>query len=198
MATALIISPEFNPMQGDQDRTDREMAKNEEVPKQSIEEIVREIKGEVADRRSVGDYPIGLEQQLEKYFSDMMRSLHERDLATKPMLEAIEKLQSAMDSFTIAIPRSSKVPGVALVHSLFARLNHRHAQNLADQVQRIGDLVITIQQEFIGLANQIYEHDARDSSRVLSSVGDQLAVVDHLAHLSVEFETRIRKLEERA
>ena len=85
MATALIISPEFNPMQGDQDRTDREMARNEEVPKQSIEEIVREIKGEVADRRSVGDYPIGLEQQLEKYFSDMMRSLHERDLATKPM-----------------------------------------------------------------------------------------------------------------
>lgn len=173
------------------------MTSNKPEQDQSVSQITQEIQDEVAYRRSVGDYPVGLEEQLEKYFADMMRSLHERDLATKPMLEATEQLRAALDSFAIEIPHSSKIPGVAMVHRLFAKLNHRHAKNVADQVQRVGDLVLVIQQEFIALANQIYEHDTRDSSRVLSSISDQLAVVDHLAHRSIEFESRLRKLEER-
>lgn len=174
------------------------MTNNKPEQDQSIAQITQEIQDEVAYRRSVGDYPVGLEEQLEKYFADMMRSLHERDLATKPMAEALLALNHRLDTFSINISTSSRVPGLNLIHKIFGKLNRRHSQNMADQIQSIGHCMMTIHQEFITLVNQIYEHDTRDSSRVLSSISDQLAVVDHLAHRSVEFETRLRKLEERA
>lgn len=173
------------------------MRGNDDLSGKSIDDITREIQTEVGYRRSIGDYPIGLEQQLEQYFADMMRSLHERDLATAPMVDALLHLNHHLHTFSIDIPTSSRVPGIRLLHKIFAKLNRRHSQNLADQIHHVGQAVMTIHQEFLELTNQIYEHDARESARVLSSVKDQFAVVDHLAHLSVEIEERLRKLEER-
>jgi len=179
------------------DNTKNTMGNNDDLRGKSIDDITREIQTEIEYRRSIGDYPIGLEQQLEQYFADMMRSLHEHDRETAPMANALLQLNHHLHTFSIDIPTSSRIPGIGLLHKIFGKLNRRHSQNLADQIHNIGQAVMTIHQEFLELTNQIYEHDARESARVLSSVKDQLAVVDHLAHLSLEIEERLRKLEER-
>lgn len=173
------------------------MTNEDEFSDSSIDDICLEIQADVEYRRSVGDYPIGLEQQLERYFADMMRSLHERDLATKPMADAILQLNHWVNTFSIDIPPSSRLPGMTVVHNLFAKLSRRHIQNLADQIYQIGQCVLTIQKEFVDLATQIYEHDDREQARVLSSVSDQLAVVEHLSHMALDFDERLRKIERR-
>ena len=163
----------------------------------SIDRIVAEIESEVAVRRVAGDYPVGLEQQLEALFQAMMRDLHERDVVSAGLREAIAKTGQIVQGFSVEVSSSSRFPGLAFLHRVFSRLVRRHTENLAAQVVQLGESVLDSLTEVSELANRIYEHDDRHIARTLTAVQDQLAVVEHLSQLTVEIEGRLRTLEDR-
>jgi len=161
----------------------------------SVDQIVSEIKDEVAERRANGDYPIGLEQQLEAFFDGMMRDLHERDLVSKGLGETIERLAQVIGSISVDVASQSRVPGMSLFHRVFGKFARRHTQHLANQLTQLGDAALSGLREVSDIVSRIYEHDDREIARVLSAVQDQLAVVEHLSHLTVDLEARLRTLE---
>ena len=163
----------------------------------SIDQVVAEIQVEVAERRAKGDYPVGLEQQLEAFFDGMMRDLHERDLVTAELEEAFLRLNHLVRQFSVDVSSESQLPGLSVVHRTFARLIRRHTQNIATQVVQIGDAILESVHEVLELSKRIYEHDDRQIGRTLMAVQDQLAVIEHLSLLTVDIEARLRALEAR-
>lgn len=163
----------------------------------SVDQIVDEIQAAVAERRASGDYPIGLEQQLEEFFEGMMRDLHERDIVSKGLDAAIQRINHIVRHFSVEVPSESRVPGLGLVHRIFAKLSRRHTQNVATQVVQLGDALLDALTEVLDLAERIYEHDDRQITRTLTAVRDHLAVVEHLSQITVDIEVRLRALEAR-
>jgi len=161
----------------------------------SVDQIVDEIEDEVARRRVLGDYQVGLEQQLEAFFNGMMSDLHERDLATQALTDAVLRINHIVRHFSVDVPTKSRIPGIGIIHRVFGRLAHRHTQAIATQTIQIGDALIDSLNEVVKLAERIYEHDDRHIARVLTSVQDQLAVVEHLSHLIRDLEARLRTVE---
>ena len=160
-----------------------------------VEQIVSQLESRVADRRATGDYPPGLEQQLEAHFAQMLRSLHHTHLATERLASEIDRIGEVISTLGTDVGRSSRLPAGALVHGVTASLVRRHTQLVVGQVGALGSAIQAALNEVRAVIEKQQLSDDRETAVILSSVMDRLAVIDHLAELVTDLEERVRRLE---
>ena len=161
-----------------------------------LDEVVAEIQTVVAARRAAGDYPVGLEQQLESYFDQMLRSLHATQSATSQLSADIDRVGQVVGALSVDVGLTSKAPGGAAIHKVTAALVRRHTQNLLGQVGSLGAAVHASLNDVRDALDKLVEHGGRESDSILSAVMDRLAIVDHLATLVTDLEQRVATLEQ--
>lgn len=160
-----------------------------------VDQIVSQLESRVADRRAAGDYPPGLEQQLEAHFAQMLRSLHHTQLATERLAGEIDRVGQVISTLGADVGMSSRLPGGAIVHGATASLVRRHTQHVVGQVGALGSAIHVALNEVRAVLEKQQLSDDRETTAILSSVMDRLAVVDHLAELVTDLEERVRRLE---
>ena len=162
-----------------------------------MKELLQQIRNRVEERRAAGLYPPGLEQQLEREFAEIMSSTNRRYFASKDLQMQLEYLEDAFNHLSGQISSRSRIPGVSLFHSLMAKLTKRQVLGLTAQVRDVESLVVTILKMLGEFAESQEEADGRVVRELARHVLDHVAVVDHLAILTVELETRLHALESR-
>jgi hypothetical protein len=157
--------------------------------------LLTRIKNEVALKRVNGEYPLGLEEQLEREFAEIMSSTNRRYFASKDLTAQLLHLEDALGRLTGKVSNQSRVPGASLFHRLMGKLTKRQVMGLTAQVRDVESLVLIVLKMLGEFAESQEAADSRVVRELSQHVLDRVAVVDHLAILSIELEARLRKLE---
>jgi hypothetical protein len=163
-----------------------------------VDGIVDELQSRVHARRLAGDYPLGLEQQLEAHFSAMLDLLHDQESNTATLSSNIDRVGAAIGSLNSTVGTSSRVPGGKVVHEAVAAMIQRHTQQVVGQVGTLGSAVHDSLIEVRDVLDRQRHSDDRNITEVLSAVMDRLAVVDHLSELLLGLSDRLDRLEGRS
>jgi hypothetical protein len=157
--------------------------------------ILNEIRENVRIRRISGDYPVGLENQLEQEFEQIMQStnrVYRVDVEAKQHIEhvdgALKRLISRYESqkdkiekqVLNSITQTTELDPWGFVAPELVEIEHH--------------MLVTLRLLTDHAVNQ-QEADKRLVKELSQHVLDRLAVVDHLAILIQELESRIQDLE---
>lgn len=105
----------------------------------NIDALVAELKARVAERRSQGFYPPGLEDDLHE---------HQRRIAHFRAVPDLDPLRGALDRLDLVggftrdrIVTESRLPGGRALHELVAKAVARQTAGILEQMQEFGDVV---------------------------------------------------------
>ena len=165
----------------------------------NIDGIVAELQQQVSQRRIAGDYPEGLEHQLESEFQALMGEV-DRDEIDTALLEgyvdgvrrAIYNMDASVDAITAI---GSRVPGGAAVHDTMGRVVVRHTYPIAASLRDLGVCVTNALSETRRLFEAQSSADERQLLDALAGVLDRLALLDHLVEITRDLEQRVAVLE---
>jgi aconitase B len=160
-----------------------------------IEELLQQIQSQVERRRAEGLYPPGLEEQLEREFTEIMASTSRRYFAARELRGQLERLEAGMAGLSGNTAVTSKFLGGALIHRIVRKLVGRQILGLTAQMQVVNSLVLDTLKMVGEFAESQENADKRVVQELSQHVLDRIAVVDHLAILTIELEERILKLE---
>jgi hypothetical protein len=160
-----------------------------------IDGIVNDLQARVKVRRASGDYPPGLEEQLESQFKIIMAAVQRDEMDTSELGRRIRGVEHSADTLRAQGGTGSRVPGGSTMHSAAARLVTRHTAELATSVRALGIEISGALSEVHHLLNLQREADERQLMDVIGAVMDRLAVLDHLADSVVQLERRVDALE---
>ncbi len=160
-----------------------------------VDELVDKLQERVATRRAMGDYPPGLEEQLEAEFKLIMDAVHRREVNTGDLEQRIAAVSQAIHAVGGPPEFASRLPGGQSVHRTAGRVVERHTGVLANHVRTLGDNIAGALQEILHLIEMQNAADERQLHEVVSAVLDRVAVIDHLADAVVDLELRVRELE---
>lgn len=144
------------------------------VSQQSLDEFLRRIDTELAEKRADGSLASGIDQQFKRHFALVRGDASIRLHAVHDSLDRISQvLESRFDRAVV----SSRVPGGAIFHRVMGRLTRRHLSPAYDAIEacRLSLVAIT---DVLGatLDDQPGDVTALASSELL----DRLAALDSL------------------
>lgn len=161
----------------------------------AVDEIVEQLSRKVAMRRQNGDYPFGLEAELEAEFDGVLAAMRRRELSTVELWKRVDSMRSSVDQISGTTATSSSIPGGALAHKATGRLVGRHTNGLAASVRSAGHEAVAALVEVISLLESQQSADDRQLTEVVAAVIDRLAVVDQMVSAINEIERRLDALE---
>lgn len=171
-------------------------ARCEYVENIDIDSILSTIRDEVARRRAAGEYPPGLENELEAEFRHILSLTHRGDsIRSDEVSRLLGELQQNLHDLSGLTPATSRIPGVSIFHRVVRRLIARHTMGLAAQARStdrtIGRIVEILAEDLSGREDA----DKRMVAALSKHVLDRVAVVDHLVMTVTELESKVRALE---
>ncbi len=160
-----------------------------------VDELVHALQARVEERRRSGEYPPGLEQELDAHYQRIVSTRGSRS----SFRERLDAVHETTDAFAAdAIPLRSRVPGGALLHRIVAKVVRRqtegvigqaraNARAVADALEAVADpLEMTDQQSGAGLRHQLdsLQTLVADQQRALNLLrADLLAVIERRIHV---------------
>lgn len=161
----------------------------------TVQEIVAELQEQVAQRRIAGDYPVGLESELEAEFDAILEMTHRGQDKVESMRALLVSLSASVSSVSGNTPTKSRIPGGRLLHRLSERVSRRQVRGLAGQTRQAHESTIRVLTDIIDQFETQRLSDERLMNRLANSVLDRVVVIDQLATLVVELERRVKVLE---
>jgi hypothetical protein len=166
------------------------------VKQVEIEQMMADIQDTITRRRAAGEYPAGLEQELEAEFASILALTHRGEVDRADALELLlEEAKRCAPEVSGLTPTSSRVPFVNIVHKIMRRLIARQTRGLAAQQRTVNDQLIAMLEHLVADARGREDADGRMVAKLSKHVLDRVAVVDHLYFVVAELETRLRKFE---
>jgi len=160
-----------------------------------IDKLISGLKQRVEDRRQSGDYPVGLEEQLEAEFKIIMAAVRRDEVDTSELGRRVKAVEHSTAALRSAAETNSRLPAGSAVHRLVARLVRRHTSALEVSTRALGIDVASALHEVHHMIDVQREADERQIHDILGSVMDRIAVVDHLAASVLRLEARVQELE---
>lgn len=160
-----------------------------------VEEIVERLSRQVAERRRNGDYPLGLEAELEAEFDGVLAAMRRHELSTESLMERVTRLRSRVDEIGTATATTSKVPGGAIIHKTVGRIVARQTNGLAAGSRLAGHETASALAEVVRLFDAQRQADERQLVEVVAAVIDRLAVIDQLISSVNQIERRLDAIE---
>ena len=161
-----------------------------------IEQMMADIQDTIARRRAAGEYPAGLEQELEAEFVSILALTHRGEADRADALELLlEEAKRRAREVSGLIPTFSRVPFLSIFHRIVRRLIARQTRGLAAQQRAVNEQLIAMLEHLVTEARSREDSDRRMVAKLSKHVLDRVAVVDHLYFIVAELETRLRKFE---
>ena len=161
-----------------------------------LDSVLSELRARVRVRRARGDYPVGLEAQLEAEFNALLATAHQSELILQPLSTRLEVMDHRIAAVTTVEPElSSRVPGGSKLHALASRVVRRQTSALALATRDLGQVVRDSFNEVVRLFEVQQSADERRLNEVIGAVFDRLAVLDALVEAVADLERRLDELE---
>jgi hypothetical protein len=154
------------------------------------EDVIATLKERVDKRRQEGKYPIGLEQQLEAEFKNIMDVVHRGTDVLGDVKRLLEQCRSELINLQRPVSAKSRFPGFGVVHWIIGKLVGRQIVGISSRVRA----TLETQQEVLELLLKQLEIQQGTDVRVLNQLShamqDRLMMIDVLAQSVIELERK--------
>lgn len=169
----------------------------QDLPPPDVDGLVAELQRRVEERRREGDFPPGLEDDLDAHFH---RIAAHRDRRTYAHLhEAIQVLHDAGDVGLHRMHVESSVPGGDVVHRTMAKALSRQTQGIFLQLKAFAEAVEATARLVTAHLEEPAQHAHLDLLAQLDAVHDRMAELERLDpgpdHALRELRERLERLE---
>ena len=161
----------------------------------NIDEVVASLQRRIVERRLAGEYPVGLELQLESEFAGMLRSIDRHEIDTDQLAGLVQGVVVAAHDMHLDGSDESRLPGGSAAHRAVSRIVQRQTNPLAESIRDLGVSIADALWEVRRLMEAQRSADERQLLDAISGVLDRLAVLDHLVAIVSELEQRLILLE---
>ena len=157
----------------------------------TTEGLITELQKRVRVRRAAGDYPVGLEAQLQEEFRNVLETTHRSHRSINHLETQMQMVRESIMHIQGVGGVGSRVPAGSFFHRVIRRLVRRHVSQLAKETRNSLERITSVLEEFETLIKEQQSNDKRLLNQTLSGVLDKLAVVDTLSEMVVELESRV-------
>ncbi len=157
----------------------------------TTEGLITELQKRVRERRAAGDYPAGLETQLQEEFKNVLETTHRGHRSINHLEARMHMVRESITRIQGVAGVKSRIPAGSLFHRVIRILVRRHVSQLANETRIALKRIESVLEEFETLIKQQQSNDERLLNQTLSGVLDKLAVVDTLSEMVVELESRV-------
>ena len=140
-----------------------------------MDEVIAQLRERVERRRQAGEYPEGLEDDLDRHFK---RILAHRATPEHGKLRERVREFGELSFERDAIATDSGVPGGAALHALVAKAVARQTEGILQQVRRLADATEAALQAVVASLEDPYGHVHADLVDQLDAVLDRLAAFE--------------------
>jgi hypothetical protein len=161
---------------------------------EELDGVLVAARQEVAARRARGDFPPGLEREMERHFDELVHGPSPHDFGAR-------RLQDVLDRTSVHLPAdrgvvlASRVPGGATVHAAVGRVVSRQTEALVAQLATIrAEMEAALRVVLDGL-RAIEGHEHQHLTEAVSGVLDRIAVLDSIVLTVAEHDERLQVLE---
>ena len=137
-----------------------------------MEAMIAQLRERVERRRQAGEYPEGLEEDLDRHFR---RILAHRATPEHGQLQARVRELSELSFTSAAIGTDSGMPGGAVLHGLVAKAVARQTEGILQQVRQLADATTRALEAVVASLEDPYGHVHADLVDQLDAVLDRLA-----------------------
>lgn len=157
------------------------------------EDVVALLQARVHQRRQEGKYPVGLEEQLEAEFKNIMEVVHRGNDVLGDVQNLLARCRQELAELEKPVSSKSRIPGFGVVHWLIRKLVGRQTAAVTSRVRR----TLETQQEVLELLLKQLEIQQGTDVRVLNQLShamlDRLMMIDVLAQSVIELERKFAK-----
>jgi SAM-dependent methyltransferase len=137
-----------------------------------LDEVIAQLRARVEERRRAGDYPPGMEDDLDRHFRRV--AAHRALPDHLPLEERLRQL-SGVSLDRGAINVDSELPGGTALHRLVAKAVGRQTEGVLDQVRQFADAVRSAFEAVLAALEDPYGHTHGDLVDQLDAVLERLA-----------------------
>jgi hypothetical protein len=142
-----------------------------------VDELVGELGRRVAEREAAGEYPPGLEDELDVHFERI--AIHRAPAYDfEELRRRILAVEAAAQFRPDAISTDTRIPGGSLVHRVVGRLVARQTQGVLEQVQRHADTVRDALHALLAALESPAAHHHLEIQRQLDALFERLAQIE--------------------
>ena len=161
-----------------------------------VSELVRTLRQRVDQRRASGEYPPGLEAQLETGFAVVMDQVRVHQGGTAELLALASVVRDREPAIDVgARAGASRLPLGSVLHRAIGRSATRQISPVADGLRMLRIDVADALDEVRRLIETQRGADERVLNDVIGGVVDRLSVIDGLAAAVEQLERRVGALE---
>jgi len=154
------------------------------------------IKQRVAERREAGDYPPGLEDQLDRHYQEILRGFN--FLSDEDDLQSLMRRLKSSTIFNAAtIETWSPNPLKRFIHRIIAKVTVRQTSGILNQVQQHSNTLNQTLDMLIEVIEEMQHGDGTAQTEILSTRSDLdkrlSAALDRLSLIEAELDTHRSK-----
>ncbi|MDQ3108156.1 MAG: hypothetical protein M3Q68_10180, partial [Actinomycetota bacterium] len=148
-----------------------------EAPQDSVDELIAQLRARVAEREKAGEYPPGLEDDLDAHFDRI--AVHRTPSYNFDQLRQRIAGLEALGSFsTENIVMDTRIPGGSQLHRTVAKIVGRQTQGILAQMQRYSDGVREALWDIVAALESPAAHTHVELSGELDAVFERLATYE--------------------
>ena len=158
-----------------------------------LDEALERIRGRVEERREAGDYPPGLEQQLDRHYHHILKGFDAEVEAIAALRLAVANLRAQSEFDLSRIDTWSGNPTKRLLLRIIGKLTIRQARGVLAQVQQFSDALDEVLASLVpmieSLAGSGTEGGGRDRSDLekrLHTALDRIGLLEERLDRSLE------------
>jgi len=139
-----------------------------------LEEALERIRGRVEERREAGDYPPGLEQQLDRHYHHILKGFDAEVEAITALRLAVANLRAQSEFDLSRIDTWSRNPIKRFLHRVMGKLTIRQTRGVLDQYKRHSDALDEVLAGLLPIVESLAGSETEGGGRERSDLDKRL------------------------
>ncbi|HUP73234.1 MAG TPA: hypothetical protein VM282_09310 [Acidimicrobiales bacterium] len=160
-----------------------------------VQDALARIQSRISERRASGDYPAGLEDELDRHYRQVSDTLHGTSAALRGATEAVHRVGATSGFAAERISYASRAPAGAVVHRVVGKATMRQTQGVLQQVQEFAAATRDALEACLDVLQDQSVHTHPRLERRLAYLVDKLADFESARGELASLEARVAAIE---
>ena len=139
-----------------------------------LDEVLERIRDSVQERRDAGDYPPGLEQQLDRHYHHILKGFDAEVEAITALRLAVANLRAQSEFDLSRIDTWSRNPIKRFLHRVMGKLTIRQTRGVLDQYKRHSDALDEVLAGLLPIVESLAGSETEGGGRERSDLDKRL------------------------